>query len=111
MIDNEALFDREHIVISYELREQTALGDIVDKYEVQELTAAQKKKADKIDKMLKELDAEGVVVICSATEGSKLHYYKGVLISDTEQLSAVNNLTPFVYNSKNAFGNIASVCY
>lgn len=74
----------------------------LNKYNVEELTPAQKKKVDKIIKLLVELKEEKVNACVASTPQNKLIFYKADKWLDSmEDIQDMHNLTGFVYEGKN----------
>lgn len=74
----------------------------LSKYNAEELTDAQKKKVDKVIKLLVELQKEKVNACVASTPQNKLIFYKADKWLDSmEEIQDMHNETDFVYEGKN----------
>jgi Fe-S-cluster-containing dehydrogenase component len=74
----------------------------LSKYNVEELTDSQKKKVDKVIKLLVELQKEKVNACVASTPQNKLIFYKADKWLDSmEEIQDMHNQTNFVYEGKN----------
>ena len=73
----------------------------LSKYNVKELTDVQKKKVDKVIKLLAELKKEKVNACVASTPQNKLIFYKSDRWLDSmEEIQDMHNQTDFVYEGK-----------
>lgn len=74
----------------------------LSKYNVQELTDSQKRKIDRVIKLLVELKKEKVNACVTSTPQNKLIFYKADKWLDSmEEIQDMHNETDFVYEGKN----------
>lgn len=74
----------------------------LSKYNVEELTDAQKWKVDRVIKLLVELKKEKVNACVASTPQNKLIFYKADKWLDSmEEIQGMHNDTYFVYEGKN----------
>ena len=73
----------------------------IEKYNIEELTALQKKKVDKIIKLLTELKNENVNACVASTPQNKLIFYKADnWLDKMEDIQDLHNNTDFIYEGK-----------
>ena len=74
----------------------------LSKYNVEELTDAQKKKVDRVIKLFVELQKEKVNACVASTPQNKLIFYKDdKWLGSMEEIQDMHNQTYFVYEGKN----------
>ena len=74
----------------------------LSKYNVEELNDTQKKKVDRVIKLLVELQKEKVNVCVASTPQNKLIFYKAdKWLNSMEEIQDMHNKTNFVYEGKN----------
>ena len=74
----------------------------LSKYNVEELNDVQKKKVDRIIKLLVELQKEKVNLCVASTPQNKLIFYKAdKWLNSMEEIQDMHNQTSFVYEGKN----------
>lgn len=74
----------------------------LSEYNVEELNDVQKKKVDKVIKLLVELQKEKVNVCIASTPQNKLIFYKAdKWLNSMEDIQDMHNETDFVYEGKN----------
>jgi len=85
---------------------------LIKKYNIEELTPLQKKKVDKILKLLLELKKENVNACVASTPQNTLIFYKAdEWIGSMEEIQDLHNFTDFVYVGKQDGGLIDAVAY
>lgn len=78
------------------------IANLVTKYNIEELTESQKKKVDKVIKLLVELKKEKVNACVASTPQNKLIFYKSDMWLDSmEEIQDMHNQTDFMYEGKN----------
>ena len=85
---------------TYNLIKKTMID--LSKYNVEELTDAQKKKVDRVIKLLVELQKEKVNACVASTPQNKLIFYKADKWLDSmQEIQDMHNQTDYVYEGKN----------